>query len=341
VLRAAQANALGAERAGDARVSRSVRVRANAEVTNLVCPGEKARERVVGGCRLRGASSPNDLHHFARRGGQVTAVYTSGAAVEGDPITFADRRVALVIGNSEYQNATALPNPTKDAQAIATKLKEAGFAVVSAHNDLGNLPFKRAIRQFEDAATDADVIVVFYAGHGIEIRGTNFLIPVDAKLASDRDAEDEAITLDRLLQSVEGAKRLGLVILDACRDNPFARTMKRSRTAALRAITPGLSAIEPASSNTLIAYAAKAGTSAEDGLGENSPFTTALLNNLFVKGLDIRLAFGRIRDEVLKTTRGRQEPFVYGSIGGDSISVVPAPAQSAVTAVDPEGERAD
>jgi len=254
---------------------------------------------------------------------------------------FADRRVALVIGNSEYQNATALPNPTKDAQAIATKLKEAGFAVVSAHNDLGNLPFKRAIRQFEDAATDADVIVVFYAGHGIEIRGTNFLIPVDAKLASDRDAEDEAITLDRLLQSVEGAKRLGLVILDACRDNPFARTMKRSRTAALRAITPGLSAIEPASSNTLIAYAAKAGTSAEDGLGENSPFTTALLNNLFVKGLDIRLAFGRIRDEVLKTTRGRQEPFVYGSIGGDSISVVPAPAQSAVTAVDPEGERAD
>ena len=253
---------------------------------------------------------------------------------------FADRRVALVIGNSAYQNVTALPNPTKDAQAIAAKFQEAGFSVVSTHSDLGNLPFKRAIRQFEDAATDADVAVVFYAGHGIEIRGTNFLIPVDARLASDRDAEDEAITLDRLLQSVEGAKRLGLVILDACRDNPFARNMKRSRTAVLRAITPGLTAVEPVSSNTLIAYAAKAGTSAEDGLGENSPFTNALLNNLFVKGLDIRLAFGRIRDEVLKTTRGRQEPFVYGSIGGDSISVVPAPAQPTL-AIDPQGERAD
>ena len=253
---------------------------------------------------------------------------------------FADRRVALVIGNSAYQSVTALPNPTKDAQAIAAKFQEAGFSVVSTHSDLGNLPFKRAIRQFEDAATDADVAVVFYAGHGIEIRGTNFLIPVDARLASDRDAEDEAITLDRLLQSVEGAKRLGLVILDACRDNPFARTMKRSRTAVLRAITPGLTAVEPVSSNTLIAYAAKAGTSAEDGLGENSPFTNALLNNLFVKGLDIRLAFGRIRDEVLKTTRGRQEPFVYGSIGGDSISVVPAPAQPTL-AIDPQGERAD
>jgi peptidoglycan hydrolase-like protein with peptidoglycan-binding domain len=254
---------------------------------------------------------------------------------------FADRRVALVIGNSAYQNAPALANPTSDAEAVAAKFKEAGFAVVSAHNDLGNLPFKRAIRQFEDAAVDADIVVVFYAGHGIEVRGVNYMIPVDAKLASDRDAEDEAITLDRLLQAVEGARRLGLVILDACRDNPFVRNMKRSRTAALRAITPGLGAVEPSTSNTLVAYAAKAGTGAEDGLGNHSPFTTALMKHLFVKGLDIRLAFGRIRDEVLKTTRGRQEPFVYGSIGGESISVVPAAAQAALATDDPQGERAD
>jgi hypothetical protein len=254
---------------------------------------------------------------------------------------FADRRVALVIGNSTYQNAPVLPNPTRDAKAIAATLKEGGFAVVSAHNDLGNLSFKRAMRQFEDAATDADIVVVFYAGHGIEIRGVNFMIPVDAKLASDRDAEDEAITLDRLLQSVEGARRLGLVILDACRDNPFARNMKRARTAALRAISPGLSAVEPSTSNTLIAYAARAGTAAEDGLGDHSPFTTALINHLFVKGLDIRLAFGRVRDEVIKATRGRQEPFVYGSMGGESVSLIPAPAQATIATVDPQGERAD
>ena len=256
-------------------------------------------------------------------------------------LAFADRRVALVIGNSAYQNAPVLANPANDAQAVAAKFKEAGYAVVISLNDLGNLPFKRAIRGFEDAATDADVVVVYYAGHGIEIRGVNYVIPVDAKLASDRDAEDEAITLDRLLQSVETAKRLGLVILDACRDNPFVRTMKRSRVAALRAITPGLSPVEPPNSNTLVAYAAKGGTGAEDGVGEHSPFTAALLNNLFVNGLDIRLAFGRIRDEVLKNTRNRQEPFVYGSIGGDSVSVVPAPAQPTLAEADPQGERAD
>src|SRR5262245_10947165 len=102
---------------------------------------------------------------------------------------FADRPVALVIGNSAYQNAPALPNPTRDADAIAARLKEGGFAVVSAHNDLGNLSFKRAIRQFEDAATDADIVVVFYAGHGIEIRGVNFMIPVKAKRASAVVAE--------------------------------------------------------------------------------------------------------------------------------------------------------
>ncbi len=257
----------------------------------------------------------------------------------------AERRVALLVGNSTYQNATTLANPSNDAQAVAGKLKDAGFDVISAHNDLGNLQFKRVIRQFEDAAHEADIVVVFYAGHGIEIRGVNYLIPVDATLASDRDADDEAITLDRLLQSVEGAKRLGVVILDACRDNPFAKTMKRARTAALRAgVTPGLAIVEPASRNTLIAYAAKSGTAAEDGIGRHSPFTTALLNNLFVPGLDVRLAFGRVRDEVLKNTRNRQEPFVSGSLGGAHLSLVPPPPQPVVAAAaapDETGQKND
>jgi Caspase domain/Putative peptidoglycan binding domain len=189
--------------------------------------------------------------------------------------------------------------------------------------NVGNLDFKRAIRKFEDAAFEADIAVVFYAGHGIEVGGINYLVPVDAKLATDRDAEDEAISLNRVVESVEGAKRLRLVILDACRNNPFVATMRR-RT-ALRSVTSGLGKVEPTSTDTLIAYAAKGGSTAEDGEGAHSPFTRALLDNLAVPGLDIRLAFGRVRDEVLKITNRRQEPFVYGSLGGGTVALVPAP----------------
>jgi hypothetical protein len=253
----------------------------------------------------------------------------------------AEKRVALVIGNSAYQHAPALPNPARDAKAMLAMFEKAGFDVVTTQYDAGNLQFKRAIRQFEDAASEADIAVIYYAGHGIEIHGQNYLVPIDAKLASDRDAEDEAISLERLAQTVDGAKRLRLVILDACRDNPFARTMKRQRTAALRGVHAGLADISPAG-NTLIAYAAKGGSAAEDGDATHSPFTAALLDNLFVPGLDVRLALGRVRDEVLKTTNNRQEPFVYGSLGGANIALVPAPEKDpvAVAAVS-EGEKGD
>jgi Caspase domain len=240
----------------------------------------------------------------------------------GADAALADKRVALVIGNSAYQNAPSLPNPARDARAMADMFRKVGFDVVSAQYDIGNLDLKRAIRQFEDAAADADIAVVYYAGHGLEINGVNYLIPVDAKLASDRDAEDEAVTLERLISAVDGTKRLRLVILDACRDSPFVRTMKQQRQ--IRGISAGLGAAEPSSTNTLIAYAAKAGSVAIDGDGDHSPFTAALLDNLFTPGLDIRLAFGRVRDEVLKRTANQQEPFVYGSLGGANFALVPA-----------------
>ena len=237
----------------------------------------------------------------------------------------ADKRVALVIGNSSYQNVAKLPNPSSDASAIAEMFRKAGFDVVDLQLDAGNLEFKRAIRRFEDAASGADMAVAFFAGHGLELKGTNYMIPIDARLADERDAPDEAIALDRIVEAVDGAKRLRLVIVDACRDNPFTVTMKRQ--AALRNIPRGLGRIEPQGTDTLIAYAAKAGSTAEDGAGDHSPLTTALLDNLTVPGLDIRLAFGRIRDEVMKITDNRQEPFVYGSLGGGVISLVPPPAQ--------------
>lgn len=236
-------------------------------------------------------------------------------------VALADKRVALVIGNSNYQNVPKLPNPAADASAMAQMFKDAGFSSVDMQIDVTNLEYKRAIRRFEDRAADADIAVVFYAGHGIELRGINYMIPVDAKLADERDAPDEAIVLDRIVEAAEGAKGLRLIIIDACRDNPFKVSMRRQ--AAQRTISRGLAKVEPQGGETLIAYAAKAGSTAEDGNGRHSPLTTALLDNLTVPGLDVRLAFGRVRDEVLKLTGNRQEPFVYGSLGGGVTALVP------------------
>jgi hypothetical protein len=240
---------------------------------------------------------------------------------------FAERRVALVVGNSSYAAVPQLPNPSRDANAVAKMFKDAGFETIETYLDVGNLDFKRAIRKFEDTAVDADIAVLFYAGHGIEIGGTNYLVPIDAKLASDRDAPDEAIPLDRLVLSADGARKLRVIILDACRDNPYAGKMRRESRAALRAVSSGLGKVEPSSTDTLIAYAAKAGSTAEDGERDHSPFTAALLKHLTVPGLDLRLAFGRVKDEVMKSTNGRQEPFVYGSLGGGNYSLVPAAAE--------------
>jgi hypothetical protein len=255
------------------------------------------------------------------------------AMVLAPDVAWADKRVALIVGNSTYQTVPQLPNPSRDASSIAKMFRDAGFDTVDVQLNVGNLEFKRSIRKFEAAADQADIAVVYYAGHGLEIGGTNYLIPVDAKLASDRDADDEAIPLERLVSSADGAKRLRLVILDACRDNPFVSTMRRERKMASRAVSSGLGKVEPTSTDTLIAYAAKAGSTADDGDGLHSPFTTAVLKNLTVPGLDVRLAFGRVRDEVLKTTGNRQEPFVYGSLGGGNIALVPAPAGPLETSV--------
>jgi hypothetical protein len=248
----------------------------------------------------------------------VSMVLSTGVAL-------AEKRVALVVGNSTYANVPQLPNPGRDANSIAQMFRDAGFDAVDVAINVGNLEFKRAIRKFEVDADQADIAVVYYAGHGLEIGGTNYLIPIDAKLASDRDADDEAIALERMVSSADGAKKLRVVVLDACRDNPFTVSMRRERKGANRAVSSGLSKVEPTSTDTLIAYAAKAGSTAEDGDGQHSPFTTAVLKNLTVPGLDIRLAFGRVRDEVMKMTGSRQEPFVYGSLGGGNISLVPAP----------------
>src|SRR6202795_2142155 len=237
---------------------------------------------------------------------------------------WAEKRVALVLGNSAYQNVAQLPNPVNDGAIIAAKLREAGFDVVDSRHDLPASETRRALRDFADRSRDADIAVVYYAGHGMEVDGTNYLIPVDAKLERDTDVYDEAFSLDRVLLAIEPAKRLRLVILDACPDNPFAKSMKR--TIASRAIGQGLAKVEPTSPNMLIAYSAKAGSTAADGDGKNSPFTIALSKHLTTPGLDVRRALGFVRDDVLKNTGNRQEPFVYGSLGGEDVPLVPAKA---------------
>ena len=259
------------------------------------------------------------------------AAVTFSNALWSSP-ALANKKVALVIGNSNYQNVPKLANPSADASAIAQMFKDAGFQFVDLQVDVGELQFKRALRRLADAASDSDTAIVFFAGHGIEIHGTNYMIPIDAELADERDAADEAIAFDRIIEAVDGAKRLRLIIIDACRDNPFSVGMKRH--VATRNAFRGLARVEPQGSDTLIAYAARAGFTAEDGYGEHSPLTTALLHNLTIPGLDIRLAFGQIRDEVLKITDNRQEPFVYGSLGGGIISLVAQPSQP--SAPDPE-----
>ena len=140
----------------------------------------------------------------------------------------AGKRVALVIGNSAYQHVNRLSNPANDSESVSATLKTAGFDVVDLQQNLKVAALRKALRDFSDKATDADMAVVYYAGHGMEIDGTNYIIPVDATLERDIDAFDEAIPLDRLLAVIEPAKQFRLVILDACRDNPFSKSMKRT-----------------------------------------------------------------------------------------------------------------
>jgi TRAP-type mannitol/chloroaromatic compound transport system substrate-binding protein len=234
----------------------------------------------------------------------------------------AEKRVALVIGNAKYEHIAGLPNVPNDAKAMEALFKAAKFDAVEMKENLRVAELRKALREFSALAAGAGMAVVYFAGHGIEVDRTNYLIPVDAKLAADIDVEDETVSLDRVLQLMEPAKRLRLVILDACRESPFARSMKR--TVATRTIGRGLGRIEPATSNTLIAFATKANAVAEDGKGANSPFTAALMKHLATPGLDVILALRRVRDEVMASTGNKQEPYFAGTLGGKEITLVPA-----------------
>jgi uncharacterized caspase-like protein len=246
----------------------------------------------------------------------------------------ADKRVALVVGNAAYARLAPLRTAVDDSAALAALLKTAGFEVVQLEN-VGNADFRRAIREFTLGSRGADSAVVYFAGHGVEARGKSYLVPVDAALNLDIDVPDETISLDRVLDTIESAKQVRLVLLDTCQGNPIVpiTTNPGARD------SPEVSS----SSNALVAFAAKLGSACQNGPAPNSIFTAALLKHLATPGLDIRVALGRVQDDVRKETDNRQQPVVQGggAFGGAEFALVQRPAQTAAspTKVIPDPDR--
>ncbi|KQS96532.1 hypothetical protein ASG68_16675 [Rhizobium sp. Leaf453] len=275
-------------------------------------------------CGLWGGDAPDDgadrreimFKAHSRRWAPIFFVSLSIFAFQAG-VAEAAKRVALLIGNEKYEATSQLNNPANDVELMKQSFEDAGFDTVTTVHDVDRGSMVKALRDFEDTATGADVAIIYYSGHGMEMNGENFLLPVDVSLKTDKDVEDEAIPLDRVQRSLEGATRLKLVILDACRNNPFEQSMTRS--ISTRAVSRGLARVEPESADLLVAFASKAGTVAMDGEGKNSPFATALSKYLTEPGVDVRIALGKVRDEVVSATNREQEPFVYGSLGGAQI----------------------
>jgi tetratricopeptide (TPR) repeat protein len=245
------------------------------------------------------------------------------------------RRVALVIGNAAYRNANALTNPEHDAEVVAASLRAIGFDSVTLLEDGTRDKMLASLRAFSAQAAQADWALVYYSGHGMEVFGTNYLIPVDAKLAIDRDVSGETVSLDQVMAAIDGAKKLKVVMLDACRTNPFLALMHRTSSleigltqasyaaspqgvaaTTMRAVNHGLGEIK-VPTGTLVFYAAKHGQSALDGQGGDSPFAVALVQRLATPNVEIDKVFRLVRDDVLEATAGRQEPYTYGSMPGN------------------------
>ena len=236
-----------------------------------------------------------------------------------------ERRIALVLGIGSYQNASRLTNPVNDARAIGESLRRLKFEVMEIYDpNFGEL--NAGIRTFGIRAADADVAIVYYAGHGVQVDRENYLIPTDAKLERTRDLLYEAMPLDRLLGEVSQATRIGIVLLDSCRNNPFVERVARSVTIAGRAVatTPGLARVDNVPRNTMVVMAAKADQIAEDG-AEHSPFAAALLAHFEIPGLELGLFFRSVRDTVLHATNNRQEPYVFSSLGAEPFYLYPRP----------------
>jgi uncharacterized caspase-like protein len=239
------------------------------------------------------------------------------AGFVGDRADAADG-VALIIGNDAYAHAPQLRNARKDAERIAKVMKGLGYDVIEAY-DANAREMADAMDAFASKVTSARIGLIYYAGHGIQYQGDAFLVPVDLNLASERDLR-KTVPADYLVSDAAKAGELGVVILDACRDNPFVKQIAEDLgPTRSMAVSRGLARVNAAPAKSLVAYATQAGSLALDGTGENSPYAVSLAEHLATPNLDVRLIFGAVRDEVVKLTDGKQEPYIYGSLGGDEI----------------------
>ena len=249
-----------------------------------------------------------------RRLGLIVSVVATVLLTVGPAL--AESRLALVVGNSNYRNTPALRNPKNDARAMAQALKRLGFKVIHGI-DLSSADMERTVREFAGALQSADVALFYYAGHGLQVKGQNYLVPIDAKLKSTLDLEFEATDLQVVIDLMEREAKTNFVFLDACRDNPLARTLARSLGASRSAtVGQGLARIN-SGVGTLIAYSTEPGNVALDGSGRHSPFTKALLRHIETPGLEVGRMLRRVRSSVLKQTKRKQVPWDHSSLVGD------------------------
>lgn len=233
------------------------------------------------------------------------------------------RRVALVIGNSAYAHVRALPNPTNDARSIAKSLRDIGF-VVTEGSDLDRMAMQATIRDFLREAARAQIAVVYYAGHGIQVDGRNYLVPVDIQFRAGSGMTDTMMDMDTIMAGLDDQVRTNILILDACRNNPMAP--KVASTGPARDIEAGSSGLAAPSTlgagatlgaGTLIAFATAPGQVALDGEGANSPFSAALTRHIGTPGLEVQQMLTRVRAEVVAATKGKQVPWSNSSLLGE------------------------
>jgi uncharacterized caspase-like protein len=230
----------------------------------------------------------------------------------------ADTRVALVVGESAYAHVPHLANTKNDADLVTGALESIGFQVTEV-TDLDHAHLTAALEDLARRAPKADVALIYFAGHGVEVDGKNYLIPIDANLSTDSDVEFEGVPLDSVRDALAGARALKIVILDACRENPFPQGARRRGPGS-----GGLTRVAPESGDEVIAYAAAPGATADDGGSSDSPYATALVNNLRTPGKEIRMMFGQVRDDVSAATNGRQRPATYQDLGGTAFVLDPS-----------------
>jgi tetratricopeptide (TPR) repeat protein len=234
------------------------------------------------------------------------------------------RRVALIIGNAAYQHTDPLSNPSNDAREVAVSLRRLGFQTVIDGTDLDAEKLAGKVRDFSRALKGADLAFFYYAGHGVQVNGLNYMMPVDAKMADESDVYAETVELNDVLKHMERQAKTNIIILDACRNNPLQRNLSRSMGTRSAAASQGLAEIR-SGVGTLIVFATQPGNVALDGAEKHSPFTAGLLKHLETPNIDIAIMLRRVRDDVIDSTKGQQVPWEHSSLRGAPVMLKAGP----------------